>query len=57
MYRDRTLFISKFIDEEVANNLIAILLYLRDEDPREPISMYFNVPGALLRPSLALYGK
>ena len=55
MYRDRTLFISKFIDEEAANNLISIMLYLRDKDPREPISMYFNVPGGLLRPSLALY--
>jgi len=55
MYRDRTMMISQFIDEEAANNIISILLYLRNEDPREKISIYFNVPGALLRPSLALY--
>jgi ATP-dependent Clp endopeptidase proteolytic subunit ClpP len=55
MYRDRTLFISTFIDEETANSLISIMLYLRNESPKDPISMYFNVPGALLRPSLALY--
>jgi len=55
MYRDRTIMISQFIDEEYANNLIAIMLYLRKENPREPISLYFNVPGGLLRPCLAVY--
>lgn len=55
MYRDRTMMINTFIDDQVANNLISILLYLRNESPRDPISMYFNVPGAYLRPSLALY--
>jgi ATP-dependent Clp protease protease subunit len=55
MYRDRTLMISKFIDEEAANEIICIILYMRKEDPRGDISVYFNVPGALLRPSLAIY--
>lgn len=55
MYRDRTMMISKFIDEEAANEIISIILYMRKEDPRKDISIYFNVPGALLRPSLAIY--
>lgn len=55
MYRDRTMFISKFIDDQAANSIISIMLYLRNESPREPISMYFNVPGANLRPALAIY--
>eukprot|EP00538_Stauroneis_constricta_P001009 CAMPEP_0119552550 /NCGR_PEP_ID=MMETSP1352-20130426/5499_1 /TAXON_ID=265584 /ORGANISM="Stauroneis constricta, Strain CCMP1120" /LENGTH=310 /DNA_ID=CAMNT_0007598795 /DNA_START=34 /DNA_END=966 /DNA_ORIENTATION=- len=55
MYRDRTMMIHKFIDEEVANEIIAIILYMRNEDSRQPISIYFNVPGALLRPALAIY--
>jgi ATP-dependent Clp protease protease subunit len=55
MYRDRTMFIGQFIDEAYANNIISIMLYLRNEDPKEKISMYFNVPGALLRPALAVY--
>jgi ATP-dependent Clp endopeptidase proteolytic subunit ClpP len=55
MYRDRTMMIKGFIDEAYANNIISILLYLRNEDATAPISMYFNVPGALLRPSLAVY--
>ena len=55
MYRDRTMFISKFIDEKAANEIIAIILYMRKEDPRKDISIYFNVPGAILRPALAVY--
>jgi ATP-dependent Clp protease protease subunit len=55
MYRDRTMMIHRFIDESYANNIISIMLYLRDEDPTAPISMYFNVPGAQLRPALAIY--
>jgi ATP-dependent Clp protease protease subunit len=55
MYRDRTLMISRFIDEEAANEIIAIILYMRKEDYKGDISIYFNVPGALLRPALAIY--
>lgn len=55
MYRDRTLMISKFIDENAANEIISIILWMRKEDARKDISIYFNVPGALLRPSLAIY--
>lgn len=55
MYRDRTIMISQFIDEQYANQLISIILYLRKESPRDPISIYLNVPGAMLRPALALY--
>jgi ATP-dependent Clp protease, protease subunit len=55
MYRDRTMMINRFIDEQAANNIISIMLYLRNESPRDKISLYFNVPGGHLRPSLAIY--
>ncbi|KAL3928496.1 MAG: hypothetical protein SGBAC_012628 [Bacillariaceae sp.] len=55
MYRDRTIMINKFIDEEAANEIISIILYMRNENYKGDISIYFNVPGALLRPSLAIY--
>jgi len=55
MYRDRTMFISQYIDEQAANKIISIMLYLRNESPRDRISMYFNVPGAQLRPAMAIY--
>ena len=47
--------IGKFIDEEAANEIISIILWMRSQDPRKDISIYFNVPGALIRPSLAIY--
>lgn len=55
MYRDRIMFISRYIDEEAANEIISILLYLRKEDPTGDITLYFNVPGAQMRPALAIY--
>lgn len=55
MYRDGTLMISRFIDEEAANEIIAILLWMRSEQSIPSISLYFNVPGGLLRPALAIY--
>eukprot|EP00557_Chaetoceros_sp_GSL56_P012795 CAMPEP_0176486250 /NCGR_PEP_ID=MMETSP0200_2-20121128/5468_1 /TAXON_ID=947934 /ORGANISM="Chaetoceros sp., Strain GSL56" /LENGTH=323 /DNA_ID=CAMNT_0017882939 /DNA_START=104 /DNA_END=1075 /DNA_ORIENTATION=+ len=55
MYRDRIMMIGKYIDENAANEIISIILYLRKEDPSGPITLYFNVPGADLRPALAIY--
>lgn len=55
LYRDRILLVGSFLDEEQANQLIAVLLYLRFEDPKKPISIYMNVPGALMKPCLAVY--
>jgi len=53
--RARTLFISKYIDDEAANEIISTLLYLRKESMTLPIDIYINSPGANLRPGLAVY--
>lgn len=55
MYRDRIMMIGKYIDENAANEIISVILYLRKEDTTGPITLYFNVPGGDLRPSLAVY--
>jgi ATP-dependent Clp protease protease subunit len=55
LYRERIMLLGKFIDEEYANQIISILLYLRKEDPDKKISLYINCPGALLRPAMAVY--
>ena len=55
LYRERIMIIGRFIDEEYANQIISILLYLRKEDPDKKISLYINCPGALLRPAMAVY--
>ena len=46
---------SRFLDEDKCNELIGTLLYLKNDNPRLPISIYFNVPGALMKPCLAVY--
>jgi ATP-dependent Clp protease, protease subunit len=55
MLRDRTMMIGRFIDENAANDIISMLLWLRKESMTTPIDLYLNVPGALLRPGLAVY--
>ena len=55
LYRERVLLVGNFLDEDQANQLIAILLYLRYDSPSKPISIYFNVPGALMKPCLAIF--
>ncbi|GMI57748.1 hypothetical protein TeGR_g3019, partial [Tetraparma gracilis] len=53
-YRDRILFCPGYIDQSAANNLVAILLYLENSDPAKPVTLYMNIPGGDLRPSLAV---
>jgi len=54
MGRDRTLFISRYIDDEACNTIIASLIWLESQS-REPITFYFNVPGGLAKPTFAVY--
>ncbi|CAK0894256.1 unnamed protein product, partial [Prorocentrum cordatum] len=55
LLRERIIFIDSFIDDNCANATLAMLLYLQSEDATKPIQIYFNVPGAMLQPSLAIY--
>lgn len=47
--------ITEFLDSDYSNANLAMLLYLQSEDANKPISIYFGVPGAALKPALALY--
>ncbi|EJK71099.1 hypothetical protein THAOC_07491 [Thalassiosira oceanica] len=53
--RDRTLWIARYIDDDATNEIISSLLYLQSEDDKKEIKLYLNIPGANLRPSLAIY--
>lgn len=53
--RERTLFVSRYLDDESCNQLIASLIWLQGHSESEPITMYFNVPGCLPRPAMAVY--
>lgn len=55
LLRDRIIFLGGEIDDEVANLLIAQLLFLDSEDPDKDIMLYINSPGGVVTAGLAIY--
>ncbi len=55
LYRERVIFLGKDIDDEIANQIIAVMLYLDSEDPGKDISLYINSPGGMVTSGLAIY--
>lgn len=53
--RERTLFVSRYLDDEACNQLIASLIWLQSDNEQDPITMYFNVPGAVSKPAMAVF--
>ncbi len=55
LLRNRIIFLGTPIDDQVANVIVAQLLFLNQEDRNEPISMYINSPGGQVYAGLAIY--
>jgi len=55
LLKDRIIFIGSAIDNEVANVIVAQLLFLESEDPEKDISFYINSPGGVVTAGLAIY--
>ncbi len=55
LLKDRIIFLGTEIDETVANLVIAQLLFLQSEDPKEDIKLYINSPGGSVSAGLAMY--
>jgi len=55
LLKDRIIFIGGPIDDNVANLVIAQLLFLESEDPDKDIHMYINSPGGVVTAGLAIY--
>jgi ATP-dependent Clp protease protease subunit len=55
LLRDSIIFIGTPIDDNVANVVIAQLLFLEAEDPERDISLYVNSPGGSITAGLAIY--
>jgi len=55
LLKDRIIFLGTPITDEVANLIIAQLLYLAAEDPKKDISLYINSPGGVVTAGLAIY--
>jgi ATP-dependent Clp protease protease subunit len=55
LLKDRIIFLGAPIDDQVANSVIAQLLFLAAEDPDKDISLYINSPGGSVSAGLAIY--
>jgi len=55
LLKDRIVFVTGQLDDDMANVIIAQLLFLEAEDPEKDINLYVNSPGGSLTPALAIY--
>jgi ATP-dependent Clp protease protease subunit len=55
LLKDRIIFLGTEVDDEVANIVIAQLLFLESEDPDKDVMLYINSPGGLVTAGLAIY--
>lgn len=55
LLKDRIVMLGTAIDDNVANVLVAQLLFLQSEDPKKDIDLYINSPGGSVSAGLAIY--
>lgn len=55
LLKDRIIFLGTAIDDNVANTVIAQILFLQTEDPDKDIHIYVNSPGGVVSSGLAIY--
>ncbi|MEZ4703667.1 MAG: ATP-dependent Clp endopeptidase proteolytic subunit ClpP [Bdellovibrionota bacterium] len=55
LLKERIIFLSSSINDDIANLIVAQLLFLESEDPEKDISLYINSPGGSVYAGLAIY--
>ena len=55
LLKERIIFLGTPINDQVANLMVAQLLFLNHEDSRKPIQMFINSPGGVINAGLAIY--
>ncbi len=55
LLKDRIILLGSAIDDNVANSIVAQLLFLEAEDPDKDISLYINSPGGSITAGMAIY--
>ncbi len=55
LLKDRIIFLGTAINDEVANSIVAQLLFLQSDDPKSDIQLYINSPGGSVSAGLAIY--
>jgi len=55
LLKDRIIFLGGIVDDNLANSVIAQLLFLASKDPKKDIKLYINTPGGSVTAGLAIY--
>jgi len=55
LLKDRIIFLGTAIDDQVANAIVAQLLFLEGDDPEKDVHIYINSPGGSISAGLAIY--
>lgn len=55
LLKDRIVFLGSGVNDEVANSLVAQLLFLQSDDPKADIHLYINSPGGSVSAGMAIY--
>lgn len=55
LYRERIIFLGRDIDDEIANQITAVMLYLDSDDPGKDIYLYINSPGGVITSGMMIY--
>ena len=55
LLKDRIVFLGTAVTDDVANAIVAQLLFLQSEDPKAPVHLYVNSPGGSVSAGLAIY--
>lgn len=55
LLKDRIIFLGTQVNDEIANALVAQMLFLQSDDPKADINMYINSPGGSVSAGLAIY--
>src|SRR5438876_1770531 len=55
LLKDRIIFLQGVVKDEMANAIVAQMLYLQFEDPKADIHLYINSPGGSVSAGLAIY--
>lgn len=55
LYRERIIFLGRDVDDEIANQIVAVMLYLDSDDPGKDIMLYINSPGGSVTAGMAIY--
>jgi ATP-dependent Clp protease protease subunit len=55
LLKDRIIFLGQEVEDEIANSIIAQMLFLESDDPEKEILLYINSPGGVITAGLAIY--